>query len=145
MVAVCAGDVYGGAKTVIEGGAKLKRDRGIAGDAAARPGNLFQVRMLAEESILLYFDEITPGENGENILTRGIALSGFEHNTLFRIGAAAVQLTWHASLLKKYRRRGEEIPMSDVFSEHGVFLTVLKTGKVRPGDKISMLIDTGGD
>ncbi len=145
MVAVCTGEVYGGAKTVVEGGAKLKRDLGIPGDADAHKQSLFQVRILAEESVLLTCDQITPGEHGEHILTRGVDISRFEHGTLFRIGDAAVQLTWHARLLKKYKRCGGETPMSDIFSEHGAFLTVLKTGRTRPGNKISMLINTGDD
>jgi len=145
VVAVCAGDIYGGFKTPVEDGAKLKRDLGIVGDADARGGSLFQVRMLAEESVLLYYDTVIPGQHGENILTRGVDLSLFEHGTLLRIGDAAVQLTWQGRLLKKYKLSGEDISMSDVFSGHGVFLTVLKTGRVRPGDRISVLVFAGDE
>jgi len=145
VVAICKGTDKGGPKRPLDEPVKIKRDFGIPGDAEAEKQSLLQVKMLPEEGIIAEGGGYAPGANGENILTRGVDTASIEHGTILRIGDAGLQLTWRADKFQKYRRESGDTKMTDIFATYGVFLTVLKSGCVKIGDRISIIIEDGVD
>lgn len=96
--------------------------------------------------------EVTPGELGENVTTRGIDLLGLPVGTRLRLGAeAVVEVTglrnpclqieaFRSGLLKQVVGRDEH---GAVVRKGGVMGVVLTGGEVRPGDRVGVELPEG--
>ena len=119
----------------------LKVDHGIVGDAHA--GNWHrQVSLLAAESIaktqkaLDY--KLTNGDFAENIVTEGLVLFTLPVGTKLQIGEAEGEITQ----IGKECHKGcaiRELAGDCVMPREGIFIKVIKPGKVKPGDDIKVL------
>lgn len=119
----------------------LKVDHGIVGDAHA--GNWHrQVSLLAAESIaktqkaLDY--KLANGDFAENIVTEGLVLFTLPVGTKLQIGEAEGEITQ----IGKECHKGcaiRELAGDCVMPREGIFIKVLKPGKVKPGDDIKVL------
>lgn len=112
---------------------------GVTGDAHAGEWHR-QVSLLAVESVEKFSKEakrkINVGEFAENITTQGIDLPGCHIFDRFRIGEAELELTQigkecHGTACAIFKEVG-----NCVMPKEGVFCRVLKTGKVKPNDRI---------
>ena len=119
----------------------LKVDHGIVGDAHA--GNWHrQVSLLAAESVAkvqkaLNF-ELKSGDFAENILTEGIELFTLPIGTKLQIGEAVGEVTQ----IGKECHQGcaiRELAGDCVMPIEGIFVKVLKEGKVKAGDEIKVI------
>lgn len=119
----------------------LKVDHGIVGDAHA--GNWHrQVSLLAAESVakvqkVLNF-ELKSGDFAENILTEGIELFTLPIGTKLQIGEAVGEVTQ----IGKECHQGcaiRELAGDCVMPREGIFVKVLKEGKVKAGDEIKVI------
>lgn len=119
----------------------LKVDHGIVGDAHA--GNWHrQVSLLAAESVAkvqkaLNF-ELKSGDFAENILTEGIELFTPPIGTKLQIGEAVGEVTQ----IGKECHQGcaiRELAGDCVMPREGIFVKVLKEGKVKAGDEIKVI------
>ena len=119
----------------------LKVDHGIVGDAHA--GNWHrQVSLLAAESVAkvqkaLNF-ELKSGDFAENILTEGIELFTLPIGTKLQIGEAV----WEVTQIGKECHQGcaiRELAGDCVMPREGIFVKVLKEGKVKAGDEIKVI------
>ena len=119
----------------------LKVDHGIVGDAHA--GNWHrQVSLLAAESVAkvqkaLNF-ELKSGDFAENILTEGIELFTLPIGTKLQIGEAVGEVTQ----IGKDCHQGcaiRELAGDCVMPREGIFVKVLKEGKVKAGDEIKVI------
>ena len=119
----------------------LKVDHGIVGDAHA--GNWHrQVSLLAAESVAkvqkaLNF-ELKSGDFAENILTEGIELFTLPIGTKLQIGEAVGEVTQ----IGKECHQGcaiRELAGDCVMPREGIFVKVLKEGKVKTGDEIKVI------
>ena len=119
----------------------LKVDHGIEGDAHA--GNWHrQVSLLAAESIaktqkaLDY--KLANGDFAENIVTEGLVLFTLPVGTKLQIGEAEGEITQ----IGKECHKGcaiRELAGDCVMPREGIFIKVIKPGKVKPGDDIKVL------
>ena len=118
----------------------LKKEHGIVGDAHA--GNWHrQISLLAEESIdKMRIDglELINGIFAENINTIGIDLKALPIGTILKIGECEIKITQ----LGKECHTDCEIKAKVgkcVMPTEGLFATVEKEGRIKKGDKISVL------
>jgi MOSC domain-containing protein YiiM len=147
-----------------EAGIRLVPGEGVEGDAhagrtvqhrsrvARNPGapNLRQVHLVAAElhdELRAGGFQVSPGDIGENVTTRGVDLLGLPTGTRLRLGAAAVveitglrnpcvQLDGFApGLMRAVLDRDEE---GNLVRKAGVMAVVLAGGDVRPGDPIAV-------
>lgn len=131
-------------------GATVKHRSRVAADPT-RP-NLRQVHLIHGELL----DELAgkgfavrPGDLGENITTRGVALLALPHGTRLRIGDTAIlEVTglrnpcaqierFQTGLLAAVLDKG---PQGDVIRKSGIMTIVLAGGMVRPGDAIDVTL-----
>ena len=137
LVAICRSVKKGTQKASIDEGA-LVRGFGLEGDAHA--GNWHrQISLLSDEDV----DDmrgkglsLAPGAFGENLVTRGIELLELKIGRRFRVGEQVVlQVTQHGkkchSHCQIYYLAGDCI-----MPRRGIFARVLRSGTVRPGDRI---------
>ncbi|MCB6993042.1 MOSC domain-containing protein [bacterium 210820-DFI.6.37] len=138
--AVCVSEKKGEQKHPVEE-AFLKVDHGIVGDAHA--GNWHrQVSLLAAESVekvqrVLNF-ELKSGDFAENILTEGIELYTLPIGTKLRIGEAVGEVTQ----IGKECHQGcaiRELAGDCVMPREGIFVKVLREGRVKAGDEVNVL------
>jgi len=115
----------------------LRVEHGIEGDAHAGPWHR-QVSLLAQESI----DKMTaagldvgPGDFAENITTLGLEVAALPLQTTLDLGEALVEVTQigkechaHCAI---YQQAGD-----CVMPREGIFVRVLRGGKVAPGDPV---------
>jgi cyclic pyranopterin phosphate synthase len=120
---------------------ELIEDFGVKGDAHAGKWHR-QVSLLAEESIdkmkKMGLDHLDYGKFAENITTQGIDLPSLKIGTRMIIGEAEVEVTQ----IGKECHGGCEIKrlVGDcVMPREGIFVKVLKGGKVRVGDDIIVI------
>ncbi|CDF58527.1 Molybdenum cofactor biosynthesis protein MoaC [Thermobrachium celere DSM 8682] len=120
---------------------ELVEDFGVKGDAHAGKWHR-QVSLLAEESIdkmkKMGLDHLDYGKFAENITTQGIDLPNLKIGTRMIIGEAEVEVTQ----IGKECHGGCEIKrlVGDcVMPREGIFVKVLKGGKVRVGDDIIVI------
>ena len=115
----------------------LRTDHGIEGDAHAGPWHR-QVSLLAQESI----DKMTamglnvgPGDFAENITTRGLEVAALPLGTVLDLGEAVVEVTQIGkechSRCAIYEQAGD-----CVMPREGIFVRVLRGGRVAPGDAV---------
>jgi cyclic pyranopterin phosphate synthase len=121
-------------------GATLRTEHGIEGDAHAG-GWHRQVSLLAQESI----DKMTaagldvgPGDFAENITTRGLEVAALPLRTTLQLGEALVEVTQIGkechSRCAVYEQAGD-----CVMPREGIFVRVLRGGRVAPGDPVRVL------
>lgn len=119
----------------------LEKDYGIDGDAHA--GNWHRkVSLLAAESVEkvqknLPFS-LTSGAFAENILTEGIELYTLPVGTRLKIGRAEGEVTQ----IGKECHQGcaiRELAGDCVMPREGIFVKVVKSGRVKAGDEIKIL------
>ncbi|MDP4331790.1 MOSC domain-containing protein [Curtobacterium sp. A7_M15] len=139
------GDAHAG--TTVQHRSRVARD-------PSQP-NLRQVHLLHTE----LFDEVaeagyevTPGQMGENVTTRGVDLLGLPTDTLLYLGdEACVRVTglrnpcqqindFEPGLLRAVLGRAED---GSVERKGGVMAVVVSGGTVRPGDRIRVEVPAG--
>ena len=117
--------------------AMLRVEHGLEGDAHAGPWHR-QVSLLAQESI----DKMTaagldvgPGDFAENITTLGIEVAALPINTVLDMGEALVEVTQIGkechSRCAIYEQAGD-----CVMPREGIFVRVLRGGRIAPGDAV---------
>ena len=136
----------------VEGDAHLGRTVKHRSRVAVDPTqpNLRQVHLIHEE----LFDELRaggfavgPGDMGENVTTRGLALLDLPRGARLRLGASAVievtglrnpctQLdAFQSGLMRAVLGRG---PSGELIRKAGIMAVVIAGGVVRPGDEIAV-------
>lgn len=119
----------------------LKTNYGIEGDAHASSEWHRQVSLLALESIRKMQDKglnVNPGDFAENITTEGIDLPTLPVGTKMTIGnnieveVSQIGKECHTRCAIYY------LAGDCVMPKEGIFVTVLKGGKVREGDEITV-------
>jgi len=121
----------------------LKTDFGIEGDAHASSKWHRQVSLLALESIRKMQDKglkVNPGDFAENITTEGINLPKLPVGTKMTIGEnIEVEVS---QIGKKCHTRCEIYNQAGdcIMPKEGIFVKVLKGGKIREGDEIVIIM-----
>jgi cyclic pyranopterin phosphate synthase len=115
----------------------LVTDHGIEGDGHAGPWHR-QVSLLAQESIDTMVAkglDVTAGDFAENITTEGIDLVSLPVGTRFQLGPALVEVTQIGKVCHDrcaiYYQAGD-----CVMPREGIFVKVLRGGRVAPGDRL---------
>lgn len=127
--------------------ARLVVEHGLAGDAHAEGGKR-QVSLLALESIekmRAAGADVKPGDFAENITTRGIAVDALPIGTHLKIGSEAEVVV---TQIGKACHKGcaiRELVGDCVMPREGIFVRVIKGGRVKPGDVIEVLDVPGGN
>lgn len=140
IVAVSVSEQKGVPKKNIPEG-RLIEDHGLEGDAHSGPWHR-QVSLLAVESIRKMQDlglKVRPGSFAENITTEGLVLPDLPLGTRLSLGEeAVVEVTQIGKICHDkcaiYRLAGD-----CVMPREGIFVRILKGGRVRPGDPIRIL------
>jgi len=120
--------------------AKIVTDFGIKDDAHASGKWHRQISLLSLESIKKMQDlglNVGPGDFAENITTEGIDLSGLPVGTRMKIGNVKVEVSQIGKECHTrcaiYQQAGD-----CVMPKEGIFVRVLKGGKIREGDLIEV-------
>ncbi len=124
--------------------AVVKENHGIEGDAHASSEWRRQVSLLALESIKKMQEkglDVNPGDFAENITTEGLDLPALPIGTRILIGSGAGAVIGEVSQIGKechnrcaiYEQAGD-----CVMPKEGIFLWILKGGKVKKGDAIQV-------
>lgn len=140
IVAVCTSARKGERKKNI-GQGTLVENHGLEGDAHAGPWHR-QVSLLAMESIRKMQEkglEVGPGDFAENITTEGIDLMKLPIGTKIRLGRTALgEVTQIGkechSRCAIYYQAGD-----CVMPREGIFIRVLKGGRVKAGDPVEVV------
>ncbi len=125
----------------------LKTEYGIEGDAHASSEWHRQVSLLALESIRKMQEKglnVSPGDFAENITTEGIDLVSLPVGTIMRIGD---EVSGEVSQIGKecHTRCAIYYQAGDcVMPKEGIFIRVLKGGKIKKGDKVSVISRNNG-
>ena len=117
----------------------LRTEHGIEGDAHAGPWHR-QVSLLAQESIdkmVAAGLNVGPGDFAENITTRGIEVAALPIGTILDLGEALVEVT---QIGKECHARCEIYYQAGdcVMPREGIFVRVLRGGRVGPGDPVKV-------
>jgi cyclic pyranopterin phosphate synthase len=117
----------------------LRAEHGIEGDAHAGPWHR-QVSLLAQESIdkmVAAGLSVGPGDFAENITTRGIEVAALPIGTILDLGEALVEVT---QIGKECHARCEIYYQAGdcVMPREGIFVRVLRGGRVAPGDPVKV-------
>jgi MOSC domain-containing protein YiiM len=118
----------------------FQEEHGIIGDGHAGPWHR-QVSLLAQESIdkmVAQGLDVGPGDFAENITTLGVEVFTLPIGTTLELGETLVEVTQigkecHARCAIYYQAGDCVMP------REGIFVRVLKGGRVVPGDKIRVL------
>jgi cyclic pyranopterin phosphate synthase len=117
----------------------LRVEHGIEGDAHAGAWHR-QVSLLAQESIdkmVAAGLSVGPGDFAENITTRGLEVFTLPIGTVLELGEALVQVT---QIGKECHARCEIYYQAGdcVMPREGIFVRVLRGGRVAPGDVVKV-------
>ena len=139
VVSVCTSEDKGVQKTPVEQ-VKIVVGYGIEKDAHGGDWHR-QVSLLADESAQKMRDKgakVGPGDFGENILTRGIALTALKIGTCLTVGDARLEVT---QIGKECHTRCAIYYAAGqcVMPTEGIFCKVLEGGPVKPGDLIGIV------
>jgi MOSC domain-containing protein YiiM len=121
----------------------LREEYGIEGDAHASSEWHRQVSLLAVESIKKMRDlglDVSPGDFAENITTSGLDLVSLPVGTAITIGDEVIG---EVSQIGKecHSRCAIYYQAGDcVMPKEGIFIRVLRGGKVKAGDRISVSV-----
>lgn len=142
IVAVCSAASKGVEKHPVDQGC-LQRGHGLEGDAHAGTWHR-QVSLLEDEQIALMRArglELGPGAFGENLVTRGIDLGKLEVGRRLRVGSDAVlQITQRGKDCHRHCRIHQAVG-DCIMPRVGLFTRVLRSGSVRPGDRVALDAD----
>lgn len=120
--------------------AEIVTDFGIEGDAHASQNWHRQISLLAVESIKKMQAlglKVNPGDFAENITTEGIDLLGLPVGTKMSIGNVAVEVSQIGK--ECHTRCSIYYQAGDcVMPKEGIFVKVLKGGKIKQGDAIKI-------
>ncbi|MGE5893161.1 MAG: MOSC domain-containing protein [bacterium] len=122
--------------------ALIREHYGIEGDAHASSDWHRQVSLLAIESIRKMQEkglDVTPGDFAENITTEGITLVTLPLGTRLSIGE---EIIGEVSQIGKecHTRCAIYYQAGDcVMPKEGIFVTIIRGGTVRKGDKVEVL------
>ena len=140
VLAVCISEIRGIQKHPVTQ-AELRVDHGIVGDAHA--GNWHrQVSILGVDSVNKLQEKITfelkAGDFAENILVEGMTVYKLPVGTRLRLGTALVEVTQigkecHADCAIRQQAGDCVMP------REGIFVKVLESGIVKPGDELTIL------
>ena len=140
VLAVCISEVRGIQKHPIEE-AELRANHGIVGDAHAGSWHR-QVSLLGIESVNKLQEKITlqlkAGDFAENILVEDICVYQLPVGTKLKIGTALCEVTQIGKTCHNdcaIRQTAGDC----VMPREGIFVRVLESGKVRPGDEIAVV------
>ena len=140
VVAVCTSKKKGTRKQPIAEG-QFKEEHGLVGDAHAGVVPNRQVSLLALESIDKMRGlglELHPGDFAENITIEGMDICKLPVGTRLSIGEDVLfeisQIGKECHTACAIRRQVGQC----IMPEEGVFARVLKGGRIRPGDKVSI-------
>jgi len=125
--------------TVPEG--LCREDWGLEGDAHAGSGNR-QVSLFGMESIrkmeTLGMEGLCTGRFAENITTEGISLYELPVGSRFTIGFCEFEVTQIGKAC--YQNCAVFQQAADcIMPREGIFARIIKGGRIRPGDEISLL------
>jgi molybdenum cofactor synthesis domain-containing protein len=143
VAAVCVSDRTGVAKTPVDA-IELVAGHGVRGDAHAGDWHR-QVSLLADESAEIIRRKgvpVGPGAFGENILTRGIAVKDLPVGTQVRIGG---EILLEVTQIGKVCHEPCAIQAAAgecIMPTEGIFARVLRGGRLRPGDPITVVTVT---
>lgn len=142
MVAISVSEQKGTRKHNVKE-AHLLIDHGIEGDAHAGEGHR-QVSLLATESIEKMVSqglEVGPGDFAENLTTRGIDLLRLPVGTRLALGKEKEVLVEVTQIGKECHSRCAIYYLAGdcVMPKEGIFVKVLKGGKILPGDPIEVI------
>ncbi len=120
--------------------AQIIKNRGIKGDAHASNKWHRQISLLALESIKKMQDlglKVSPGDFAENITTEGIDLVELPIGTRMKIGKVEVEVS---QIGKECHSRCAIYYLAGncIMPQEGIFAKVLKGGKVKIGEEISV-------
>jgi len=123
--------------------ADLSEDYGIEGDAHAGEGHR-QVSLLAAESIEKMRAqglEVNPGDFAENLTTQGFDLLNLPIGTRLALGRQGEVLVEVTQIGKVCHNRCAIYYLAGdcVMPREGIFVKVLKGGKIFPGDPIEVV------
>ena len=140
IVAVCTSEKKGMRKKN-QGEGVLVLEHGLEGDAHAGPWHR-QVSLLALESIDKMRAaglDVNPGDFAENLTTQGISLFTLPVGTKLQIGSEALgEITQIGK--ECHTRCAIYYQAGDcVMPKEGIFIRVLKGGKVQVGDKVEVV------
>lgn len=137
VLAVCVSDVRGVQKRPVPE-AELREDHGIVGDAHAGPWHR-QVSLLSKESVDKLRARVSlplhDGDFAENILVEGLRVYELPVGTRLVIGTAECEVTQIGKECHQdcaIRRAAGDC----VMPREGIFVKVLRGGRVKPGDEI---------
>ena len=140
VLAVCIREVRGIQKHPVEQ-AELRENYGIVGDAHAGAWHR-QVSLLGVDSVEKLQDKITlklkPGDFAENILVEGICVYRLPVGARLRLGTALCQVTQIGKTCHNdcaIRRAAGDC----VMPREGIFVRVLESGTVKPGDEVFLV------
>jgi len=142
VLAVCVSKTKGVVKVPVPE-IFVKTNHGIEGDAHAGSGHR-QISLLANESVDKLRDrmpEIKAGAFAENILTSGIKLYELPIGTNLLIGKTLLEVT---QIGKECHNEGCAIKRQTgdcVMPREGIFAIVRKEGLIKPGDKITLVVE----
>ncbi len=140
VLAVCVSDVRGVQKHPVPE-AELRENHGIVGDAHAGPWHR-QVSLLGQESVDTLQSKITmalkPGDFAENILLEGLCVYELPVGTRLSVGTAVCEVTQIGKTCH------QDCPIRQaagdcVMPREGIFVRVLQSGHVKPGDEVAVL------
>lgn len=140
IVAVSVSEKKGTRKTNVDE-AWLEAEHGITGDAHAGKGHR-QISLLAKESIEKMQAlglAVSAGDFAENLTTEGIELPAVPVGTHLLVGNdVALEVTQIGKVCHErcaiYYQAGD-----CVMPKEGIFVRVLKSGRVAPGDRITVV------
>ena len=140
VLAVCVSERKGIQKHPVDH-AELREDHGIVGDAHA--GNWHrQVSILGVDSVQKLQEKIElrlkPGDFAENILVEGMTVYTLPVGTKLRLGSALCQVTQIGKECHQdcaIRKAAGDC----VMPREGIFVKVLASGTVSPGDEIAVI------
>ena len=139
VVAVCISERKGTQKHEVPE-IQLKIDHGIVGDAHA--GNWHrQVSLLGQESVekmKAVFPDIPVGAFAENILTEGLTLYTLPVGTRLRVGEVLLEVTQLGKECHAHCAIRQQVG-DCVMPREGIFVKVLESGVVKPGDEVSVV------
>ncbi len=139
VVAINTSDKKGMRKKTIKEAA-IKIDYGIEGDAHASSEWHRQVSLLALESIKKMQAmglKVKPGDFAENITTKGINLPELPIGTKMKVGEVELEVSQIGK--ECHTRCAIYYQAGDcVMPKEGIFVKVIKGGKIKEGDKIKI-------
>ncbi|MEW6771684.1 MAG: MOSC domain-containing protein [Bacillota bacterium] len=141
VLGVCISRERGTAKRNI-GEGHFREGHGLEGDAHA--GTPREVTLLMGESVQRFSREhgleVTPGDFAENILTEGVDLGRVKPGMRLQVGEGVLEVIQIGKEVKPHHYSFHGFRL---LPTEGVFCRVVEGGRVRVGDPVTVLDDSG--